>query len=69
MSLQLSNVFVRDWLQKRRDGVKPWTEFVNVSRFQVPKTLAPVRQRVLKNVEKFQSNYLFVFIGVVIICM
>lgn len=69
MSLQLSNVYIRDWFQKRRDGVRPWSEFISVPRFQVPKSIAPVSQRIVRNIEKFQSNYMFVFVGVVIICI
>ncbi len=69
MAMQLSNVNMREWFQKRRENVAPWTEFVNFAKFKVPKSVAPVSKRVVKNIERFQSNYMFVFFGLVIFCM
>ncbi|XP_013410223.1 prenylated Rab acceptor protein 1-like [Lingula anatina] len=69
MAIQLSNVSAREWLQHRRETVKPWTEFLNTARFKTPKSVAPVGKRVVRNVEHFQSNYLFVFLGLIIFCL
>ena len=69
MSLQLKNVNVREWLQKRREGVQPWSEFFNWGKFQAPKQIAPAGARIVKNIDKFQSNYLFVFIGLFAFCV
>ncbi|BFZ25447.1 hypothetical protein BsWGS_28486 [Bradybaena similaris] len=69
MSLSLSNVAAREWFAKTRDSVKPWPEFLNTSKFGLPKSLAPLPKRILRNIESFQSNYLFVFIGLFVFCV
>ncbi|XP_060077546.1 prenylated Rab acceptor protein 1-like [Ylistrum balloti] len=69
MSLTLSNASAREWLARTREGIKPWGEFINTSKFKVPKSVAPVPKRVMKNIEHFQSNYLFVFLGLVLFCV
>ncbi|KAK3587718.1 hypothetical protein CHS0354_042509 [Potamilus streckersoni] len=69
MSISLSNVSAREWLQKRRETIQPWGEFLNTGKLKSPKSLAPLPKRIVKNIEKFQSNYLFVFIGLVIFCV
>jgi anoctamin-1 len=69
MALSLSNATAREWFSKTRDGIHPWGEFVNTGRFQTPKSVAPLPKRIMKNIEHFQSNYLFVFIGLVVFCM
>jgi hypothetical protein len=69
MSLSLSNVSVRDWLHKQRESVQPWTEFINTKRFKLPKSLPPAGKRIVKNIDRFQSNYLFVFLGLVAFCI
>ena len=69
MSLQLKNVNVREWIQKRREGVQPWTEFFNWGKFKAPKSIAPAGARIVKNIDKFQSNYIFVFVGLFAFCM
>ena len=37
--------------------------------FAGTKVNSAIGKRVIKNVEKFQSNYLFIFLGLVIFCM
>jgi hypothetical protein len=69
MALSLSNMAARDWIQKRRDGIRPWGEFTSTGRFKVPKSVAPLPKRIVQNIEHFQSNYLFVFVGLVTFCM
>ncbi|XP_048254106.1 prenylated Rab acceptor protein 1-like isoform X2 [Haliotis rufescens] len=69
MSMSVSNIAVREWFSKTREGVKPWGEFINTSKFRLPKTVAPIPKRVMKNIENFQGNYLFVFMGLVIFCV
>ncbi|GAB1598799.1 prenylated Rab acceptor protein 1-like [Argonauta hians] len=69
MSLTLSSVTAREWFQKKRETIKPWGDFLNTSKFQVPKNLVEVPKHAMKNIEDFQSNYLFVFIGLVIVCI
>ncbi|KAI8767947.1 prenylated Rab acceptor protein 1 [Biomphalaria glabrata] len=69
MSLTLSNVSAREWFHKTRESVKPWTEFLNSKKFAIPKTVAPLPKRIVKNIEAFQGNYLFVFLGLVVVCI
>jgi len=69
MALSLSNISAREWLSQRRAGIQPWAQFLNYKQFKTPKTVAPIGKRVLKNIERFQSNYLFVFIGLVVFCI
>ncbi|XP_011425811.2 prenylated Rab acceptor protein 1 isoform X1 [Magallana gigas] len=69
MSISLANVNAREWITKTREGVKPWTEFFNFNKFKVPKSVAPVPKRVVRNIEQFQSNYLFVFGGLIVFCI
>ena len=59
----------KDWVMNRRQSVRPWSEFLNTSRFHKPKSLTTVGARAIKNLEHFMSNYLFVFIGLIIFCM
>ncbi|XP_061184239.1 prenylated Rab acceptor protein 1-like isoform X2 [Saccostrea echinata] len=69
MSISLSNVNAREWFTKTREGVKPWAEFFNFNKFKVPKSVAPVPKRVVRNIEQFQSNYMFVFGGLIVFCI
>jgi anoctamin-1 len=49
--------------------LKPWIEFFSTSRFKKPIGVAQASTRLIKNIEYFQSNYLFVFIGLAVYCM
>ncbi|BFZ13773.1 hypothetical protein BsWGS_16812 [Bradybaena similaris] len=69
MSMSLSSTSAREWFSKTRESVKPWHEFLSSSKFALPKTLAPVPKRIVKNIETFQGNYLFVFLGLVVFCV
>lgn len=59
----------RDWIQSRHAVVRPWSEFLNIKKVSKPKNVADVLRRMVSNVQRFQSNYLFVFLGLVIYCM
>nr|AXI69351.1 prenylated Rab acceptor protein 1 [Cepaea nemoralis] len=69
MSVSLSSASAREWFSKTRESVKPWHEFLNTSKFALPKTMAPFPKRIVKNIEAFQGNYLFVFMGLVVFCI
>ena len=56
-------------LQGRHAGVRPWAEFLNVRNISKPKSSGEAVGRVLGNISRFQSNYLFVFLGLVVYCM
>ncbi|KAF2366776.1 Prenylated rab acceptor PRA1 [Trinorchestia longiramus] len=67
--MQLSSVAAREWLHHRRSNLRPWGLFVTTANFKNPQTLKRWSQRLAKNVEYFQSNYLFVAIGLIIYCL
>ncbi|XP_076438317.1 prenylated Rab acceptor protein 1-like [Babylonia areolata] len=69
MTMSLSNVSAREWFSKTRERVKPWGEFINTKHFKMPSSMAPLPKRLVKNVEHFQGNYLFVFMGLVLFCL
>ncbi|XP_072049676.1 prenylated Rab acceptor protein 1-like [Amphiura filiformis] len=68
-SIQVSNPGIRSWIQKRRDNIRPWREFVSTARFTKPSSVATVGKRIVKNVEHFQTNYVFVFLGLAVYCL
>merc|ERR1719318_1406707 len=59
----------KDWVMNKRKSVKPWSEFLNTNRFSKPTSIASVGSRAIKNVEHFMSNYLFVFLGLIVFCI
>ena len=69
MALSLSSVSAREWFYKTKEGIRPWGEFVNTSKFKTPKSVTPLPKRIVHNITHFQSNYLFVFLGLVVFCM
>ncbi|XP_038065825.1 prenylated Rab acceptor protein 1-like [Patiria miniata] len=69
MSITLSNAGAREWIQKKRASVRPWTEFLKTSQFSRPKGVKEVTTRVVANIETYQSNYLFVFVGLLVYCL
>ncbi|KAI8481919.1 PREDICTED: prenylated Rab acceptor protein 1-like [Branchiostoma belcheri] len=67
--MTLSSPAAREWLEKRRGNVRPWAEFIATAKFRAPANPAAWGKRVMKNVEYYQSNYLFVFLGLVVYCI
>lgn len=59
----------KEWIQGKHSGVRPWAEFLNVKRVSKPQSAADVTKRLVHNVTRFQSNYLFVFLGLVLYCV
>lgn len=59
----------QEWITKRRDTLKPWTEFISISKFKKPNGIGQAGGRLIKNIDYFQSNYLFVFVGLAIYCV
>ncbi|XP_067207993.1 prenylated Rab acceptor protein 1 [Linepithema humile] len=57
------------WIEHRKANVRPWSLFLNTSNIRPPPNITRLSKRVVKNIEYFQSNYLFVFIGLVIYCL
>ncbi|KAK7497116.1 hypothetical protein BaRGS_00011646 [Batillaria attramentaria] len=69
MSLSMSNVSAREFFHRTRERVRPWSDFLNTKRFKMPGSLGPVPKRIVKNVDNFQGNYVFVFLGLFIFCV
>merc|ERR1711942_492275 len=69
MSLSVAQPLVRDWLSKRRANLRPVGTFFNTANFQVPPSAGRLSKRVVKNLEFFQSNYVCVFIILVLYCL
>lgn len=59
----------RDWVASKHAGVRPWSEFLNIRSLTKPAGVSAGTSRVLANLVRFQSNYLFVFLGLVIYCI
>lgn len=59
----------QEWVLKRRETLKPWTEFASIAKFKKPTGAAQAGSRLIKNVTHFQSNYLFVFVFLAIYCV
>merc|ERR1712112_447604 len=69
MSLSVAQPLVRDWLAKRRANLRPVGTFFNTANFQVPPSAGRLSKRLYKNVEYFQSNYVCVFLVLVLYCL
>lgn len=66
---QLGYPQAQEWVQHRKANVRPWPLFLNSNNFRPPPSVTRLSKRLVKNVEYFQSNYLFVFIVLVIYCL
>lgn len=67
--MSLSGSSAREWISSRRQTIQPWSQFLSTSRFTKPTSVAVAGTRVVKNIEHFQTNYLFVFIILLIYCI
>uniref|UniRef100_UPI00358F2104 prenylated Rab acceptor protein 1 n=1 Tax=Myxine glutinosa TaxID=7769 RepID=UPI00358F2104 len=60
---------VREWLYQRRSGVRPWSTFIDQRRFTRPGDFGVWCRRLVANFEHFQSNYVFIFLGLLVYCV
>merc|ERR1711997_120126 len=67
--VNLSQPALKEWFGKRRANIRPLGQFFNTSNFQVPPSAGRLTKRLYKNVEYFQSNYVMVFIVLVLYCL
>merc|ERR1712243_335573 len=65
MSLSVAQPLVRDWLAKRRANLRPVGTFFNT----VPPSAGRLSKRLVKNIDYFQSNYVLVFLILVLYCL
>lgn len=59
----------KDWFDRRRAHIRPWNNFVDQRRFSRPQNFGELCKRVTRNVEHFQSNYIFIFLGLILYCI
>ena len=59
----------KEWIANKHSGVQPWTEFLNIRHVSRPKSVGVATSRLLSNLHRYQSNYLFVFLGLVFYCV
>uniref|UniRef100_A0A3B4AM89 PRA1 family protein n=1 Tax=Periophthalmus magnuspinnatus TaxID=409849 RepID=A0A3B4AM89_9GOBI len=59
----------KEWLDKRRVSIRPWASFVDQRKFSKPRNFGELCQRVVKNVEVYNSNYTFIFLGLILYCI
>lgn len=69
MHVSLSSPAAREWIGQRRENVRPWPVFISTANFRAPSSLPRLSKRIMKNIEYFQSNYLFVFLGLIAYCL
>merc|ERR1719458_1364746 len=69
MSLSVAQPLVREWLAKRRANLRPVGTFFNTANFQAPPSAGRLSKRLVKNVDYFQSNYVLVFLILVLYCL
>merc|ERR1712203_1215967 len=67
--ISVSQPAIKEWLGKRRANIRPIGTFFNTSNFQVPPSAGRLSKRLYKNVEYFQSNYMLVFLVLVLYCL
>ena len=60
---------LKSWVGGKRSKIRPWSEFLDVKRFSKPKTSSEMTSRMTKNVEIYQANYVFIFLGLATYCM
>ena len=59
----------KEWIQDKRSGVRPWGEFFALRRVTRPSGAGDVTKRLIYNLQRYQNNYLFVFLGLFAYCM
>ncbi|KAB0791233.1 hypothetical protein PPYR_03033 [Photinus pyralis] len=59
----------KEWVQQRRQNIRPWLQFVQTSNFKFPQSLPRLSRRYMRNIEYFQSNYIFVFLILIAYCL
>ena len=67
--LNFTALAAQDWLLKRRQNLKPWMLFFQASKFKVPNSLPRMTAGAIKNIDNFQSNYLCIFVILIIYCL
>lgn len=56
-------------LRITRQNVRPWSEFLQTANFKTVASVPRLTNRIIRNLGYFQSNYLFVFLGLIVYCL
>merc|ERR1712115_241386 len=67
--INLSQPAVKEWFGRRKASIRPAGVFFNTANFQVPPSAGRLSKRLYKNVDYFQSNYVLVFLVLVLYCL
>lgn len=67
--INISSPLIREWIAARKSTVRPVGVFFNTANFQAPPSAGRLSKRLYKNVEYFQSNYVCVFLLLVVYCL
>jgi len=67
--ITISQPDVRAWVNRRRENIRPVGTFFSTNNFQIPPSVGRLTTRLKKNVEYFQSNYMLVFLVMVVYCL
>ncbi|XP_005176535.1 prenylated Rab acceptor protein 1 [Musca domestica] len=56
-------------VQLTRKYIRPWSEFLNTGNFKAAASMPRLTSRFVRNLDYFKSNYIFVFIVLMIYCL
>ncbi|ALC42144.1 CG1418 [Drosophila busckii] len=56
-------------IQMVRRSLRPWMMFFNINNFKSAVSMQRLNNRIVRNLQYFQSNYIFVFIVLMIYCL
>ncbi|KAG9355781.1 hypothetical protein JZ751_000622 [Albula glossodonta] len=59
----------KEWFDRRRMAMQPWSGFVDQRRFSKPRNFGELCQRVVRNLDTYHSNYTFIFLGLILYCI
>ncbi|KAJ8268372.1 hypothetical protein COCON_G00135440 [Conger conger] len=65
----MSGSAAKEWFDRRRLAMRPWAGFVDQRRFSKPRNFGELCQRVVRNVDTYNSNYTFIFLGLILYCI
>ncbi|XP_053962533.1 prenylated Rab acceptor protein 1 [Anastrepha ludens] len=56
-------------IQLTRKYIRPWSEFMNTANFKTAASMPRLTSRFFRNITYFQSNYIFIFVILMIYCL
>ncbi|XP_049527198.1 prenylated Rab acceptor protein 1-like [Dermacentor silvarum] len=57
------------WTCQELRRAQPWKEFVDTTKFSLPKSSQEVTTRIQSNVHRFRCNYSIIFVGILAACV